>query len=801
MKKLVFLFSALASILPFFSFAQIPNPALPEELLVKPWPAQWIAVAGEPVKAFGVYHFRKNIELAAKPTTFLVHVSGDNRYRLYVNGKQVCFGPARSDVFHWNFETVDLAPFLKPGRNTLAAVVWNYGENMPVAQMSNRTGFIMQGNGPAERLVDTGASWKAIRSGAYAPINTNLYTYFVVGPGERIDAAAYDWGWETEAFNDSNWPAASSISPGLVGGLFEPWHEGWHLQPRSIPAMELTPQRLTSVRKAVGIPAPKNFPQKAAAFRVPANTKATLILDQGVETTAFPVLTMSDGQGATVSLRYAESLFVDEGKSIAETKYKGNRDKVEGKVFIGYKDQFISDGGEARTFVPLWWRTYRYIELEIETKEQPLTINDLYGLYTSYPFEMAATFDAKRPELNKILEVGWRTARLCAHETYMDCPYYEQLQYVGDTRIQALVSLYNSGDDRLVRNAINQIRYSHGLSGITQSRYPSHLPQYIPTFSLWWIGMVNDYWKYRGDEAFIKEQLPVARAIISFFESKQKENGAMGAVPYWTFTDWAEAPGWKAGMAPKAAEGGSSAALDMQLLLAYQAAMPLERAVDMPAFAEQYEQKIEALKRTLKNLYWDAGKGLFADTPDKKNFSQHTNTFAVLGGVVEGEEARAVIEKVLSEPSLTPASIYFKYYLHQAVAKAGLGNRYISLLEEWRTQLSKGLTTWAEQPEPSRSDCHAWGASPNIELYRIVLGIDSDAPGFSKVRITPHLGDLKEASGTIPHPKGQIKVKYSVNRKNQLKAEVTLPEGVTGTFVWNGKETPLTGGKKNSLSL
>ncbi|RDV15406.1 alpha-rhamnosidase [Pontibacter diazotrophicus] len=599
MKKLVSILSVLVTVLPLFVFAQIPNPTLPEELLSKPWPAQWIAVAGEPAKDFGVYHFRKNIELTAKPASFLVHVSGDNRYRLYVNGQQVCFGPARSDVFHWNFETVDLAPFLHQGNNTLAAVVWNYGETMPVAQMSLRTGFIMQGNGQAERMVDTGPGWKGIRSKAYAPINTNLHTYFVVGPGENLDAAAYDWGWETEAYDDSKWPAASTISPGLVGGLFEPWYEGWHLQARSIPAMELAPQRLVSVRRATGIPAPKGFPQKAAAFTIPAHTKATLILDQGVETTAFPVLTMSAGQGASISVRYAESLFVDEGKGVAETKNKGNRDKVDGKVFIGYEDRIVSDGGEARTFMPLWWRTYRYIELAVETKDQPLTINDLYGLYTSYPFKMQATFEAKRPELDKILEVGWRTARLCAQETYVDCPYYEQLQYVGDTRIQALVSLFNSGDDRLMRNAINQIRYSHGLSGITQSRYPSHLPQYIPPFSMWWIGMVNDYWKYRGDEAFIKEQLPVARSIISFFESKQQENGSMGRVPYWTFTDWAEAPGWKAGMAPKAAGGGNSAVLDLQLLLAYQAAMPLERAVGLPAFAQQYEQKTKELKQTV----------------------------------------------------------------------------------------------------------------------------------------------------------------------------------------------------------
>ncbi len=801
MKKIYCFLSFLClQLIAWVASAQIPNPTLPAELINKPWTAQWIAVANEPAKSFGVYHFRKNISLMTKPATFLVHVSGDNRYKLMVNGKQVCFGPARSDVYHWNFETVDLAPFLKAGNNTLAAVVWNYGEHLPVAQMSNRTGFILQGNEPAERVVDTGKSWKGIRNPAYSPINTPLYTYFVIDPGVNVDGSKYLWGWETENFDDKSWPEASVLSPGLVGGLFEPWFEGWHLQPRSLPAMELSPQRLASTRKATGIPMPKNFPQKPAAFTIPANTKATLILDQGHATTAYPVLTLSGGPGATVSLRYAESLFVDEGKPAWETKNKGNRNEVDGKVFIGYEDKFTADGGQKRTFTPLFWRAYRYIQLQVETKEQSLTIDDFYGQYTGYPFKMQARFEAKQPELNKILEVGWRTARLCAHETYMDTPYYEQLQYVGDTRIQALISLYNAGDDRLMRQAINQIRNSHGLSGITMSRYPSNLPQYIPTFSLWWIGMVNDYYKYRGDEAFIKEQLPTSRVVINFFETRQKPDGALGNVPYWTFTDWAEAPDWKAGMAPRT-ENSSSAALDLQLLLAYQAAMPLEAAMGMPAVAQHYQQKIAELKQTIKKLYWDSSKGLFADTPEKKNFSQHTNTFAVLSGLAEGDQARQIMEKVLSDANLTQATIYFKYYLHQAVAQAGLGNRYLNLLGEWRSQLARGLTTWAEQPEPTRSDCHAWGASPNIELYRIVLGIDSDAPGFRKVRIAPHLGDLKEASGSIPHPQGQIQVKYSVNNKNQLKAEVTLPTGVTGILIWNGKEQALTGGQKNSLTL
>ena len=112
--------------------------------------ASWIAPAGVPGDSFTVFHARRTFDLTAVPARFVVHVSADNRYRLYVNGVQVSSGPQRSDVTHWRYETLDLAPHLRTGRNVIAALVWNWGAAHPVAQHSYRTGFLVQGNGPAE---------------------------------------------------------------------------------------------------------------------------------------------------------------------------------------------------------------------------------------------------------------------------------------------------------------------------------------------------------------------------------------------------------------------------------------------------------------------------------------------------------------------------------------------------------------------------------------------------------------------------------------------------------------------------
>jgi len=109
-----------------------PNPRLLDSF----WSAYWITHPTASTVEFGVFHFRRDFELDEVPGNFVVNVSADNRYKLYVNGTEVCFGPARGDLAHWHYETVDIAPFLQSGPNVIAAVVWNYSVYRPWAQFS-----------------------------------------------------------------------------------------------------------------------------------------------------------------------------------------------------------------------------------------------------------------------------------------------------------------------------------------------------------------------------------------------------------------------------------------------------------------------------------------------------------------------------------------------------------------------------------------------------------------------------------------------------------------------------------------
>jgi len=758
------------------------------DLLRRVWSARWIGVPGSHPTEYGVYHFRRTIDLAARPERFLVHVTADNRYQLFVNARRVAWGPARGDLFHWRYETVDLAPYLDVGPNVLAALVWNFGDFGPEAQITLQAGFLLQGAGPAERAADSGPSWKCLRDAAYEPIQVtgrDVRGYFAAGPGDRVDGAAYPWGWETGRFDDSAWENAVPIGP-AAGREAQDVHSRWMLVPRGIPAMEERPERLQKVRRVTGIDEPSMFPTRRDPVHIPASSTATLLLDQGYLTTAYPEMMVSGGKEAVVVLRYAEALYP-----------KANRDEIEGKQFVGYYDRFTCDGGVGRVFRPLWWRTYRYLQLEIETKGEPLTIEDLRGVYVGYPFERLARFESNAPEIGRILDVGWRTARLCAHETYMDCPYYEQLQYVGDTRVQCLVSLFNGGDARLMRNAIEQIDNSRQSDGCTMSRYPTRLEQFIPGFALWWIGMVHDYWRYVDDAPFVRRMLPGVRAVLSFFEGYQKENGSLASLPWWRYFDWV--PTWPSGNAPQEADGGS-ALFDMLLSMGYRWAGELEGGLGRSSAAADYAAREQQLRETVQSLYWDPERQLYADIAAKTQFSQHANTLAVLADVATGDAARALLLRALAAKDLAEPGLFFTFYVHVALAKVGLGDTYLERLGPWREMLARGLTTFAETVDrpnaASRSDCHAWSASPNIEVFRTVLGVDSAAPGFASVAVRPHLGKLRRVSGSVPHPKGSVEVRIEPQGAGHL-VTVTLPEGTSGEFEWRGTRRELTAGSNS----
>ncbi len=750
------------------------------------WDASWIYLSDNPDNEYGLYLFRKVFQLDASPESFTIKVSADNRYKIYVNEVLVSLGPVIGDIKNWNYETVDLKPYLKEGSNIIAAKVWNEGALKPVFQFSKQTAFLVQGTDELSKTINTNTSWKCIEDKSYTPIKQNVRGYYAAGAGEKIDMNYKVEGWKKLNYDDSEWSTPEGFVDRAFVGFGFNTRQGWALTPAMVPPMELTMQRMNTTRYANGIQVPDQFPSEKEAFNVPANTNAKILLDQSFLTNAYPTLLFSKGKNSTIVITYSEGLYDANGA-------KNNRNDIKGKTISGRQDTIISNGNSNQNYTSLSWRTYRYVQLEVKTKDEPLVINDFYGTFTGYPFKLNANVEVDNSEVNKILEIGWRTARLCAVETYMDCPYYERLQYIGDARIQMMISYYNSGDDRLAKYALSLWDNSRQPDGYTLSRYPDTQGQVIPPYSLWYVSALYDYMMMGNDRQFVKSKLLGVRQILNYFMTHVAEDGSLKGVPGWNFTDWV--PSWNMGVAPMD-ENGNSSLLDLQLLLALQAAQKLEETEGSQEYAQLYAALGRNMSATIQNKYWDKDKGLYADTPMKKEFSQHASTLAILADLTDDNTTKDMALKMQNDTTLTQASIYFKYYLHRAMAKAGFGDQYLDWLDIWRKNIDLGLTTWGEtsEVETTRSDCHAWGSSPNVEIYRTVLGIESAAPYFSKVKIEPQLRDIKNIKGVIPHPQGIISVDYSLN-KNKIKAIINLPDKLSGVFVWKGKTIELKGGE------
>ena len=800
-----------------------------EQLRKMVWNARWIwgpgpgdAVLGPPPneQAFSTRYFRRTFDLAVPSAARLVvHVSADSRYRFYVNGRPVGRGPARSDLDHYTFETYDVSGLLRRGRNVLAAHVFHTGLNGPIAEMHDpHGGFVLQGTletqGGAPLVLDTDAQWRVLVDRAYvARICTPEGTFFI-NPFDDFHGSAYPWLWQTVEYDDAHWSPALLL-PKAVGRnqLGHPRHR-WRLVPREIAHLAETPvlpeavlpaprsdELLALLRgRADARPADGNGGQTrgsaptdgnsgqtrgsaptdgngraASPLVIPAESEVDWTLYMGKLFTGYPRLTTSGGAGAVIELRYAEAL--------SEGGKKRRRDDFTfGTVEEDMPSDVIRPGGrDTETWEPIWYRCGRYLRLRIRTGSSPLKIDELTFAFASYPFQQRATFESSDPELKAIWDISWHTALCCAHEHYEDCPFYEQLQYVSDTRLQILISYYVAGDDTLARQAIRAFDRSLLPEGLTQSRYPSNLEQIIPTFSLYYVLMVEDHWRHVGDREFLASVARGIGPVMHWFERHMGSDGLVGFIPWWVFVDWR----WQQfpdGVMPESRTGASTF-VNLLYVLALESAARVYRVAGDHHHADVWEQRAEKLRQTVRRLTWNEAEGLFVDGPGSSRLSQHSNVLAILSDSATPEQTARIMTRLMDDPKLVQATYIFDYYVFQALLKVGAYDKLDIIINRWRAMVDYGFSTFPETPEPARSDCHAWSAWPMFEFLRTVLGVEPSSPGYATAAIAPHpLAGLTEASGSVPTPRGLIRVAWkSDGGRFALKASV--PEGLPAEIV------------------
>ena len=771
------------------------------------WPVSWLQFPTEKVPAVAAFRLRFSLESAE---TIRIHVSADERYELFLNGARIGIGPERSTPDFWAFETFDLG--FAAGENVLVARVQRLGEFAPAAQLSSDPGFLLAPD-DAKWLdvLGTGhANWETKVLGGYKFEMPEGVPPFV-GAVVEIDGAHFDWGFEKgegdhwqpavvgkkaidERFRSDFEPRPILRLAALQPQLSQRWNRG---QVRYGAPISTSPTDKNTVLAADSslqiVDAWQNLWDEKIAVSIAPHTRQRIILDLEDYVCAYPILRVSGGRGALVRWYWQEA-YLDESRGFE----KGQRDEIEGKRFAtraaqgvgsdGMGDFFRPDGEQDRLFEVLHWRCGRFIEICVETGEEALEIGEIFVLETRYPLENEGQFSASDARFAELTPILVRVMQMCAHESYMDCPFYEQLQYVGDTRLEVLTTFAMTLDDALPRQALRAFDRSRLVggngNGLTQSRVPSRVRQVIPPFSMWWTAMVHDLAMWRGDGDLVRELLPGVRAVLDAFRGFRNAEGLVEGPPGWNFGDWARDENgretWPAGMPPEG-QNGVSALFNWQFALVLRLASELETHFGDDFLAQRHLRDAKEVAKATHAAFWNESRGLWADDASHQNWSEHTQCLAILSELAPPEATQIAGKNLLEAPDLTRATIYFSHYLLETFRVLKRPDALLKRLENWFILPAQGFKTTPEQPEPTRSDCHAWGAHPLFHFYASVLGIRPTAPGFLHVEIEPQLGHLKWAEGVLPTPHGEIFVR--VENGEKTGTTVILPEGIEGEVI------------------
>jgi len=723
-----------------------------------------------------VRRFRRTFHLDEKPCKFIINVSADSRYRLFVNGQRAGRGPLKGELDCYYYETYDIGKLLKKGRNVIATEVAWFGLNSPNSEIhSGYAGFLLQG--PRNANIDTPMNWKVQVDRAVKPNVTRFSNAMnFLDHMELVDGTKYPIGWWNPGFDDSDWENASYVVAADVDPTWGELHAVWHLTPRDVPILVEEPRRF--VRTIFDMKETEHlFSDAPKGWRLEAGEAGEKILDAGTLTTGFLELQFEGGKGRTVEIVYGEQVNenVTRDNRTFPTK-KAVRDELEGGVIVGYYDTVVLPGG-IFYYEPFHWRTFWFIRIKVSAGNEPFVLKDVSYRFTTYPQELKASYESSDPDSKRMMEMSWRTIQLCSHETFEDCPYYEQLHYIFDARNEALCSLALAGETRLPRRSILLFRNSMRPDGLIHCRVPSRRTHRLPYFALAWVLMVQDYWDWVGkkDVDFVRSNLFAVDGVLTWFRSYLREDNLVGKLPYWNPIG---GDGEGGSMLQKAVTDGGSTYISSLYLTALTTVIRLHDEVGYKEDADRWRPLANRVKSAIHDLCWDKKQRLFAESPElkEKPVSQHSQVQPILAGAATEDQISQIMNKLFTNAVSGFMLKPYGYYLARALEQTGHYEEFRKhQLEDYRQMMARHLTTWQEGGEPGRSDCHAWSSWPAVDFLTAVLGIKPLKPGFEEILVKPQF-IYDYAKGQMPTVQGMVKVNWKKVGK-KIEMDVEGPEG------------------------
>ena len=452
-----------------------------------------------------------------------------------------------------------------------------------------------------------------------------------------------------------------------------------------------------------------------------------------------------------------------QGEGLVEIYYGESREEALDKEHCETLDKFEVSG--SRFQVPES-KAFRFVYIETD-----VTIGKIAMDYEYLPFDdkKSGSFRCNDEELNRIWEVGAYTMDLTTREFFMDGIKRDRWTWSGDAIQSYLMNYYLRFDLDCVKRTIRQLR---GKDPVT-----AHVNT-IMDYTFYWFKSVLDYYLYSGDEAFVQEMYPRMKTLMDYCLGRVNAEGmAEGQPDDWIFVDWVDFPMHKRG----------TLAFEQILFwkaLETMAMVPLLHRFKRGRRARYYQMLADALRKKVKNLFWDEGKRSFLhaieDGQMNPQITKFPNMFAILYDFVPEEDKEKLMQTVMLNKKIEPITTpYMRFYELAALCQMGYQEEVLPEIKGyWGGMLREGATSFWEKYNPEESGtqhlamygrpygkslCHAWGASPVYLLGKYYLGVKPTKPGYTEYEIKPTLGGLEWMEGEVPTPFGKICVKMDAH--------------------------------------
>ncbi len=746
--------------------------SVPSRLLDHKIPvASWIWDSGQDNPRNYYLLIRKTIDLDQTPDDAMAFISAFAYADVYINGKLVDRCPMNCDPEYQVYEKFDLTSYFHKGKNTIAAVAYNFGTGMH-HRINGRGGFFFQGTLSLNKStikINSDNSWIVTKAVAWDnKTKTRTETSNLIGFIEKFDARLMPDNWKEDDFDDSKWSPARMIGTPPVA----PWNN------------------------IVEISRPPLFREKVH----PVNhwfSGDKIIYDFGREIAGTPVFELySKSDGAAVELGTGERLLPDSSVSYIKR--------------VNYTDYLICKKG-LQTWSPLTWRGFRYLSI---SQNENLTVKEISAISRHFDFIREGSFECSDPLLNRIWETGNQTLLLCGQDTYMDTPWREQTHYIaGDSRFLQKYSFYPFGQSSefLMHYNILCGAWSQRWKddGSIRSRYPTDwllgkgTSAYLADYELEWVIMLGEYYKYFGRPDLIRQVFPNLKKLMTLFDGYiGKEHGLLCKVPGWIVLDHPDTY-------PMDQREEITGLNCLYYEALKQASAIAKNLASDPEQALIWDKKAALVRENIRKWLWLPEKHLFMDSFGGKICSQQTQVYALLYGLADQHEKESLISFIASANKSSEQS--FSYYVVHSIFDDKPQWALDFIRKNWgdqmKSQYFNGAWHEAWDIEHWTTDVgttsHAWCSGPTALLPQKVLGLEPVSEGWKIFSVRPNPGDLRWAKGMVSTTYGMICTNWEVDSKGTFSLYVKVPENTTALIAIPGtdeKNISINGTELNHLS-